>query len=124
MVRETATDVHLAALAKAILRGHHSKADKLSQAEEKNFYDFWTNVGGIIMREDRIVIPETMENEMLTLAHGGHLGSNKGKRWLRARCWFNGKHRITMPPMPSEHRHNQIQPATAIRDATTRLARD
>jgi hypothetical protein len=93
LVRETATDVHLASLAKAILRGHHSKADKLSQAEEKNFSDFWTNEDGIIMREDRIVIPETMENEMLTLAHGGHLGSNKGKRWLRARCWFNGMDR-------------------------------
>jgi hypothetical protein len=88
LVKATAADQELAAVALAIERGRTLANDGLSSAITKNLKDFWINEHGIIMREHRIVIPAALQNIVITLAHGGHLGSNKGKRWLRAKYWF------------------------------------
>ncbi|XP_058816725.1 uncharacterized protein K02A2.6-like [Topomyia yanbarensis] len=44
----------------------------------------------IILRLNKIVIPERLRAKVLDLAHSGHPGSNKMKRRLRASVWWPG----------------------------------
>lgn len=46
--------------------------------------------GEMILRGDRIVVPAELRDEMIQLAHKGHLGSTSMKILLRSRVWFPG----------------------------------
>uniref|UniRef100_A0A336LRD2 RNA-directed DNA polymerase n=1 Tax=Culicoides sonorensis TaxID=179676 RepID=A0A336LRD2_CULSO len=60
--------------------------------EEILEYKFCQNelayVGNIITRGTLIVVPASLQERFLELAHEGHLGETMMKRRLRARCWF------------------------------------
>ena len=43
---------------------------------------------GILMRGNRIVIPEVLQNKVIDIAHEGHLGIQKTKQLLRESVWF------------------------------------
>lgn len=43
---------------------------------------------GLILRGSRIVIPTTLQNRIITLAHEGHQGMSKTKSLLREKVWF------------------------------------
>lgn len=45
-------------------------------------------VNGLVMRGSKLVIPMSLRNRMLTLAHEGHPGQSCMKRRLRDRCWW------------------------------------
>ena len=49
-----------------------------------------TVVNGLIMRGERIVIPEKMRKHMVKIAHEGHQGIVRTKQVLRAHVWFPG----------------------------------
>ncbi|XP_044180982.1 uncharacterized protein K02A2.6-like [Acropora millepora] len=49
---------------------------------------------GVILRGTRIVIPETLRNKIVTLAHSGHQGIVKTKCLLRESVWFPGMDRM------------------------------
>ena len=45
---------------------------------------------GVILRGTRIVVPEKLKSQMVMLAHSGHQGIVKTKRFLRDSVWFPG----------------------------------
>ncbi|KAK3752456.1 hypothetical protein QZH41_007498 [Actinostola sp. cb2023] len=49
-----------------------------------------TVANGVILRGTRIIVPETLRQRMIMLAHSGHQGIVKTKRLLRDSVWFPG----------------------------------
>lgn len=49
-------------------------------------------IDGILVRQDRIVIPHSLKEKLVKLAHEGCLGTNKIVAKLRERFWFPGLH--------------------------------
>ena len=45
---------------------------------------------GVILRGTRILVPEKLQSQMVMLAHSGHQGILKTKRFLRESVWFPG----------------------------------
>jgi len=56
------------------------------------FHKFWPELNvspdGLLMRNDRIVIPQSMVPNLLKFSHDGHMGINATKRLLRHRYYF------------------------------------
>ena len=52
-------------------------------------------VDGLVLRGDRIVVPNTLQNKIVNIAHEGHLGITKTKNLLRSRVWFPKMDKIT-----------------------------
>ncbi|XP_039438143.1 uncharacterized protein K02A2.6-like [Culex pipiens pallens] len=44
----------------------------------------------VVLRRNKIVVPQSLRERVLDLAHGGHPGSSKMKRRLRAAVWWPG----------------------------------
>ncbi|XP_044760910.1 uncharacterized protein K02A2.6-like [Coccinella septempunctata] len=69
------------------------------ETTEKNIYfPFrWelTSLGPMILRGNKIVIPQTLRQRTLELAHEGHPGETVMKRRLRAKVWWPGIDRET-----------------------------
>ncbi len=55
-----------------------------------NVFPELSEVGGIVMRGDQIVIPRELQATTVHLAHEGHLGQDKTLGLLRETCWFPG----------------------------------
>lgn len=51
-------------------------------------YELAVTSDGIIIRGNRIVIPKTIQEQVINLAHKGHQGITKTKRLLRDKVWF------------------------------------
>ena len=47
-------------------------------------------VDGIVVKEDRIVVPETLRQRMIEIAHEGHQGQVRTKQLLRTHVWSLG----------------------------------
>ncbi|KAG5897166.1 hypothetical protein JTB14_020895 [Gonioctena quinquepunctata] len=66
--------------------------DNSWETYDKNvYYPFrleLTNLGPILLRNNRIVIPVSQRQQILTLAHEGHPGKTVMKRRLRAKVWW------------------------------------
>ena len=51
--------------------------------------EFWT-MGKIVMRGNRIVLPEKLWQQAVRLAHEGHQGMVRAKARLREKVWWPG----------------------------------
>ena len=47
-----------------------------------------TDVGTVIMRDTKLVMPSSLQQQTLDLAHEGHQGITKTKALLRSKVWF------------------------------------
>jgi hypothetical protein len=45
---------------------------------------------GVIIRDHRVVIPQSLQQRVIILAHEGHQGLVKTKELLRSKVWFPG----------------------------------
>lgn len=52
------------------------------------FRDEFGSVGGLVVRGDRLVIPQALRSRMLKLGHEGHPGQTVMTRRLRYVCWW------------------------------------
>ena len=56
-----------------------------------NIMKIWDELSisdGLLLRQERIVIPEKLQTKIIKLAHEGHLGMVNTKRLLRSKVWF------------------------------------
>ena len=53
-------------------------------------FDELTEVDGVILRGSQIVIPESLQTDIIGLAHEGHQYAEKTLQLLRQTCWFPG----------------------------------
>ena len=51
-------------------------------------FNVLTYIHGVIMRGDKLVIPERLQADVIGLAHEGNMGVDKTKNLLRETCWF------------------------------------
>ena len=86
---ETAKDETLASLKDDILtRGYcTSPVPKF-----KKLFSEFTVVSNVIMRENRVVIPTSLQAEVIGLSHEPHMGIDKTVNLLRETCWFPNMH--------------------------------
>ena len=55
------------------------------------YYKIWDELSledGLLLRQDRIIIPPSLQNKVVKVAHEGHLGTVNTKRLLRSKYWF------------------------------------
>jgi len=89
IAQETSKDPALA-LVKRQLQGEllSSTGKELIKSFDRVTNELSITRQGIMLRGTRIVIPTTLQDKMLSLAHEGHLGITKTKALLRTKVWF------------------------------------
>ena len=85
----TSADKILVLLIKSISEGALLK-DQCLHPFKIVFDELCVSSDGIILRGERILIPETLRMKCIDVAHEGHLGIVKTKRLLRSKVWFPG----------------------------------
>ena len=81
----SAEDPTLQPVHQAVITGNWSKLSGTSYKAVKD--ELWL-VGQVVMRENRVVMPESLWKRTITLAHEGHLGMVRTKASLRERVWW------------------------------------
>ena len=75
-------------LSKLIVEDRYpSKYDEVPKA----FYRIWDELSvedNLLLRQDRLIIPESLKIKVVKVAHEGHLGVVNTKRLLRSMYWF------------------------------------
>ena len=65
--------------------------DTWTATDKNKFFPFrmeLTNIGSVLLRGNKIVIPLVLREQVLVLAHEGHPGETVMKRRLRAKVWW------------------------------------
>ena len=88
----TSEDPILQSLAEMIRTGKFEDIDQGELAQFKRVKDELTvnAEGNIILRDSRIVMPGSLRERAIALAHEGHQGLVKTKKLLREKVWFPG----------------------------------
>ncbi len=88
IIKETEKDPLLKELARSIHKGYITSNDSLKPFR-KVFQDLTISDEGLILKGEKIVLPEKLHDKALKKAHqGGHPGMNGLKRRLRSHFWF------------------------------------
>ncbi|CAF1043728.1 unnamed protein product [Brachionus calyciflorus] len=87
IAEETIKDKNLVKLSKMISASHFVECDDLKDYK-KIFDELTLSKEKLILRGSRIVIPESLYDQAIKLAHEGHQGLVKTKQLLRSRVWF------------------------------------
>nr|XP_043067490.1 uncharacterized protein K02A2.6-like [Drosophila bipectinata] len=67
--------------------------DSWTSAASNNLYPFrfeLSTIGNILLRGNRLIIPTSLQEKVLELAHEGHPGESAMKRRLRSKVWWPG----------------------------------
>jgi len=95
LLEETHSDTELLDLKEAIARGYFTAQEKrVLGPQYDSIFTESAVVGGLVVRGPRIVVPRTLRNKVVKLAHEGHQGITKTKEYLRTRVWFPGLDKI------------------------------
>lgn len=81
-------------------------------------------VNGLLLKQDKIVIPQKMRQEILTRVHEGHLGIEKCKRRARETVFWPGMNRdieslISRCVTCQKYRNKQIKEPMVIAETPT-----
>ena len=112
LLEETSQDPELKGLKSAIARGYFTAPDR--QALGPQFDSVFTElavVGGLLVRGSRIVVPRSLRDKVVRLAHEGHQGVTKTKEYLRTRVWFPGLDRMVEAHIQHCHPCQVVTPA-------------
>ena len=85
--KETRKDPVLQSMIKFLQDGIFDQNNPLLKLYYANRYKF-SYVNSLLMYNDRIVIPATLRNDMIVLAHEGHQGMTKTISRLRRTVWW------------------------------------
>ncbi|XP_031335480.1 uncharacterized protein K02A2.6-like [Photinus pyralis] len=99
--------------------------NKLKEALQNNDYKLWENpqlkpyksikeeltiYQGVVLRKNRILIPTSMQERVIQLAHKGHLGIVKTKQLLRTKVWFANMNEMVDKYVKSCHACQAVTP--------------
>ena len=95
IIKATAQDVTLQEVMRLISNGHGNNLKPVNGVDPSNLKIFanvrneLTSVdGNIVLRGNRIVIPDALQKLVIALAHEGHQGLVKTRSFLRSKVWF------------------------------------
>ena len=95
LLEETLVDMELSSLKEAIGRGYFTVREKgVLGPQYDSIFTELAVVGGLVVRGARIVVPKSLRDKVVKLAHEGHQGITKTKEYLRTRVWFPGLDRM------------------------------
>jgi hypothetical protein len=93
LIQSTKEDKALQEVKRAI-NSHNDFRHTFNYDLIKPYSKFWEEISitkeGILLRDDRILLPQGLEKIIIDYAHDGHLGMTLVKRLLRNICWFPG----------------------------------
>ncbi len=89
ILEKTLIDPVLIKLKEAIKKNKIEK-DEL-QPFSRVFNEFTLTTEGLILLDNQLLIPTSLQNEKIQIAHEGHLGITKTKQLLRSKVWFPNK---------------------------------
>ena len=93
IINKTALDERLATLAK-IIRNELVNNQDLAKSVKEEFKQVLSELTvtseGLILRDTRLIIPSSLQSQVLKIAHDGHQGISKTKSLLRTKVWFTG----------------------------------
>jgi hypothetical protein len=84
----TKEDPTLNELANCLKKMRSIKNNKTLKEFNRVFNELCIHETGIILRKDRMVLPQSLRARAVNYAHEGHLGIVMCKRLLRNRCWW------------------------------------
>lgn len=88
IIEATNNDETLKLVKHCIQSNKNPKQFPLLKPYLKVFNELTISSDGIVLRNDLIVYPQSMQSKVIELAHEGHMGMTLCKRFLRNRCWF------------------------------------
>lgn len=81
---ETPKDPELCQVLQALEEGNWSQVSETY----KNIQHQLCDLDGLVLRGERIVIPKSMRDHIISMAHEGHPGAAKMKERIRPKMWF------------------------------------
>jgi len=84
----TAEDTDLQLVIKALFTGKSYNIPKHLEAYQRVFNELSFSDDGILLRGNRICIPQQLQRRVVRLAHEGHQGTTRTKQLLRSSVWF------------------------------------
>lgn len=94
IIEETAKDKTLRGVQKYIRRGGIPKS-KPSLGAYRKFQDQITIADGLVMKQDKVILPEVLWGKAIDKAHqGGHPGINNLKKRIRSHFWIPGLNKL------------------------------
>ena len=90
--QETEKDETLQALKHDVLYQKKCRPDLKSF---KGVFKELSIINGLILRGEKIIIPQALQSEVIGLSHESHLGMEKTLRLLRESCWFPNMYSMT-----------------------------
>ncbi len=90
MKRGTEKDATMQRLIHAIQRGYINNIDRRKLMPYRYVFDELSTADGLVLRGSKLVVPESLRDKVVTLAHEGHQGIVRTKQFLRATTWFPG----------------------------------
>ena len=91
IIRATKEDITLKKLADSIRKGHIRRGDEEMKPYEKIFNQLTISDSGIILKDNKIILPKALIEVVIKKAHqGGHPGMTSLKRRIRAHFYFPG----------------------------------
>ena len=89
IIKKTDEDPVLKKLKEAVKEGYINKNDKILKPFQGVMEEIMVSDSGLLLRGDRIILPEVLKTPALRKAHqGGHPGETRLKQRLRAHFWF------------------------------------
>ena len=88
----TAKDPQL--LTTAVQRGYMRNTEKAMLKPYRDIFLELSVAQGLILRGSKLVVPEELRAQVITLAHEGHQGIVRSKQFLRATTWFPGMDKL------------------------------
>ncbi len=89
ILRETLSDRTLSAIT-SMVKSSQFVDDESVRPYKHVFNDLSISLEGFVLRNDRLVVPASLQTKMIDLAHEDHLGIEKTKKLLRSKLWFPG----------------------------------
>ena len=89
-VREAVEADEVLCKVRSMLLDGHKCNEKDKMAEYRRIWCELSVCEGLVMRGEKIVVPESLRNDVVKIAHEGHMGMVKCKQFLRSRVWFPG----------------------------------
>jgi len=93
IIEETLKDFELTLVKKALLLKNKElekffELNKNISAFKNHLNDITLSENGVLLKNHRIVIPKSLRNRIVDIAHDGHMGISKTKSLIREHIWF------------------------------------
>jgi hypothetical protein len=74
-----------------VMKNQFDKKNTDTQPYLRVFPELKLSDDGLILRDNRLVTPSSLQDDIIKIAHEGHLVNIKTKQLIRSKIWFPNK---------------------------------